>query len=953
MRRWQTILLIALFAAGFASAQTTSLLIEFNPESDAHVQWLAKGRHGSIDAFDRLLGAHICEPYIQSSTLRCVEQAEQRSFAKRTVSVSTEQLSRYGIIHLTGPRNASLLASKLRSRGLVLRAQVLPEQRIVGEPNDPEVYRQYYLPLIDAFRAWDVVPNNGVSVVAIIDTGIDTLHSDLQGSIWRNTGETGSDGSGRDKRSNGVDDDGNGFVDDWFGWDFIGADGSKQDNAPLPGNAHGTHVGGIVAAQTNNKIGMAGVGKSVVVMPVKVGRDDPSSESVSRSADGILYAASMRASIINCSFGSASPTFADVAVVQKATELGSLVVGAAGNDALNQAFYPAAYPEAISVAATGYSDRVAFFSNYHSTVDVSAPGVGIFSTIPRNTYTSYDGTSMASPVVAAIAAMVRRCFPTYTPAQTRAAVIAGCDNIDTLNPGYDGLIGTGRVNAFRSCSGQNARWCVVESSTLSDVDGNDIFLTFDTLALGLTVKNMLADLVDARVVVRPLDTLTKAIDSSVIVGALASQAERALASPFRFVVTSSAASDAKFALRVQVYDGAQLVGSEVITAIANPTYATLEENDIGLTVNSTGNIGYNDYSSNEQGIGFRYRGSTSLLFEGALMIGTSPLRLSNVARGAETSIKDMSFSARRNAALRADSVVSGKRVITAFDDVRDPLGIGVNVRKNVYARTEDSLRNSILVVLDVTNATSQPITDVFAAYFYDFDLGANGANNVCAWDNETGAFVIYSINDPALPRVAMAMISPLPVNGFAVDNDGAQDCPSVYDDFTTAEKWFMMSQGLKRRTSTPTDASTVIGGGPFTLQPGASQQIAFVLAAGTSQSQIRTALRSARNAASKQGVTVQPYSPLPYQDAIIHVGGSPLLAPGATDVVFTLVTPSRVVLDLIDITGRPVATLYTSPDDLGGDHSVSVNIPEISQGAYFIRLTTQRGSSVFGVGVVR
>jgi len=391
----------------------------------------------------------------------------------------------------------------------------------------------------------------------------------------------------------------------------------------------------------------------------------------------------------------------------------------------------------------------------------------------------------------------------------------------------------------------------------------------------------------------------------------------------------------------------------VITGIANPTYATIEVNDIAASVNSTGNIGYNDYSANEQGVGFRYKGSTSLLFEGALMIGTGPLRLSNVARGAETSVKDMSFSARRNASLRTDSVISGARIATSFDDVRDPLGLGVYIRKNVYARTEDSLRNSILVVLDVQNVSPAAISDLFTAYYYDFDLGANGANNVCTWDNESGAFVTYSLSDPALPRIAMAMISPLPVNGFAVDNDGAQDCPSVYDDFTTAEKWYMMSQGLKRRTSTPTDVSTVVGAGPFTLGPGASQQIAFVLAAGTSQAQLRSALRSARNAATQQGIDVQPYSPLPYSDAILHVGGSPLHVPGATDVIFTLTTPSSVVLDLIDITGRTVATLYTSPDDLGGDHSVSINIPEISQGAYFIRLTTQRGSTLFGVGVVR
>lgn len=952
MRCWWTVLLL-LTAPICARSQTSSIIVEFIPNSPAYAEWQQKGRTGTVSAFTRLLGKHTSEPYIQEATLRCLEQAEQRSYAKRTQSVGTEQLSRYGVIHLAGPLNASLLAAKLRSLGLAGRAQVMPEQRIVGEPNDPEVYRQYYLTRIDAYRAWDVVPNGSVSIVAIIDTGIDTLHSDLQGSIWRNAGETGLDAGLRDRRSNGVDDDGNGFIDDWFGWDFVGVDGSKPDNAPLPGNPHGTHVGGIVAAQTNNNIGMAGVGRNVLVMPVKVGRDDPSSQTVSRSADGILYAAAMRADVINCSFGSNSPTFADVSVVQKATEMGCVIVGAAGNDASNQAFYPAAYSEAISVAATNNADLLATFSNYHSTVDVAAPGVGIFSTIPRNSYASYDGTSMAAPIVSAIAAMVRRCFPSYTPAQVRAAILAGCDNIDTLNPGYDGVIGTGRVNAFNSCSNRSSRWCIVSGSTLTDAFGNGVFLSADTVLLRLTLRNMLSDLADARLVIRPLDTLLRIIDAEVQLGAVPSQAERELPSPARLVIGSNVGQDARFSIRALVYDGSQLVGSETITAIANPTYATLEETDIAVTVNSSGNIGYNDYSSNEQGVGFRYKGSTSLLFEGALMLGTRADRVMNVARGFETSQKDVSFSPLRNAGLRSDSVVSGKRVTTAFNDSGDAAPLGLAITRNVYARTEDSLRNTVLAVLEITNTTSLAVKDIYAAYFFDFDIGANGANNVAAWDNETGSFFQYSLSNPLLPRVAITMISPLPINGFAVDNDGAPDCPSIYDAFTPSEKWSMMSQGLKRRFSTPTDASFVVGGGPFSIEPGASQQIAFILAAGTSNAQLRSALRAARNAASAQGVQVQPYTPLPYRDALLHVSGSPLLTPGPAEIVYSLTTPSNVVLDVIDITGRSVSTLYSENDVLGGDHTITVSIPEISQGAYFIRLTTIGSSTLFPVGVVR
>lgn len=952
MRILTTIILLALVLVG-SSAQTGSILIELTANSQQLREWEGRGRSGSISSFTSLLGEHTCDPYILTSTLRAVERTEMGRLAKRRLDSTTEQLRRFAVVTFTGPRNAAVLAAKLRHHGLVQQAQVLPEQRIVGQPNDPEVFRQYYLPLIDAYRAWDVVPSGRPAVVAIVDTGIDTLHSDLQGSLWHNTGESGRDSRGLDKRTNGVDDDNNGFVDDWFGWDFVGADGKTGDNTPLPGNPHGTHVGGIVAAQINNAIGMAGVGKNVVVMPIKVGRDDPSSESVARSADAILYAAAMRADVINCSFGSTSPTFADITVVQKATQLGSLVIGAAGNEASEQAFYPAAYAEAVSVAATGTSDRVALFSNVHSTVDVCAPGVGIFSTIPRNTYTSYDGTSMATPVVSAIAAMVRQCFPSYTPAQVRAALIAGCDNIDTLNPGYQGLIGMGRVNAFRSCSGQNARWCVVSQANIADSDGDGVFVRGDTLDVRLTIRNILSDLSDARVVVRSLDTTCIVLDSTAQIGPLSTDTERQLPGVLRIQISQASQSDARFTFRAFIYDGDQIVGSEVIAAVANPTYATLEENDIAVSVNSVGNIGYNDYSSNEQGVGFRYQGSSSILFEGALMIGVNGLRVSNVARGLETGTRDMSFVARRNATIRSDSVVTGKRVATIFDDDGDLMSIGVAVDKNVYARTDDSLRNSILVVLKISNITSEVLENIYSAYFFDFDIGPNGANNVTGWDSEMGAYVIANVVDPSLPRVAMAMVSPLPVNGFAVDNDGAPDCPSIYDSFTIAEKWFMMSQGLRRRVSNSTDASTVIGAGPFTLEPGQSQEVAFILVAGTDRQQLLRGLTTARNAASNQGVDLQPYQPLPYRDAIIHVDGAPLVQPGATEIVYSLTAPSSVTIDMIDITGRSVAPLFSADNVYAGDHRVGVEIPEISQGAYFIRLTTERASSIVGIAIIR
>lgn len=953
VKRVVVALLLAL-SAGRAASQQPSIVVELNGNTPSYTEWLRSGRSGQIDALRSLLGEHTTAPYILSSTLQCVEQAIERSSSAKTRLESTiERLQRYAVITLHGPRNAALLASKLRQNSLVLQAQVLPEQRIVGQPNDPELQRQYYLPRIDVFRAWELLPPSASALVAIIDTGIDTAHVDLQGSVWKNSAEMGLDDSGLDKRTNRKDDDGNGFVDDWFGWDFVGRNGSMQDNIPLPGNSHGTHVGGIVAAQVNNAIGMAGVARQVRVMAVKVGRDDPNSESVARSADGILYASAMGADVINCSFGSSSPTFADVDVIQTATKLGSLVVGAAGNDASDQAFYPAAYAEAVSVAATDLSDRLAPFSNVHSTVDVCAPGVGIFSTIPGNSYASYNGTSMAAPIVSAVAAMITQCFPSYTPSQVRAALVSSCEDIDTLNSAYVGKFGMGRINAYRACSGLATRWCVVTRHLISDVDADGIFRNGDALDLTITLRNVLSDLANARVVLQSLDSSVEMIDSVISFGALAAQQELTLPSPLRFRLKQSLSDNQRIDLRVRVFDDGGVVGSDVISTVANPTYATISVNDIATTVNSSGNIGYNDYSANEQGVGFRYKESPSLLFEGALMIGTAPTLLPNVARGEETNVRDNSFKSSRAASLRTDSVVSGARVATAFTDDRSTDGLGLTVMKNVYARDEDSLKNSILVVLTVTNASDRSIDNIYAAYFFDFDIGANGANNVCSWDSELGAFMHRNVVESALPRVAMTMISPLPLNGFAVDNDGAIDCPSIYDDFTRAEKWFMMSQGLRRRTSTPTDASTVIGAGPFSLSPGSSQQIAWIIAAGMSRSDLLKGLTSMRNAATDQGVEVQPYVPIPLVDGIKHVAGSPLLSSGEAEIVYSLTLPSNVVLDLIDITGRQVAVLHTESDVISGDHSVTITLPDVAQGAYFVRLTTARSSRLFPIGIVR
>lgn len=330
-------------------------------------------------------------------------------------------------------------------------------------PNDPLYAQQYQWPRIAAPDAWDVEKGSPQTVVAIIDTGIQLNHEDLQAKIWRNAGEIAG---------NGVDDDGNGFVDDTMGWDFLDND---NDPAPHPTTgqvaaSHGTHVAGLVGASTNNGIGVAGQDWACRLMALRVFPEDGGTTD-----DVILaamdYAVAMGAHVMNLSLGGGYTAVYDAAM-QKARDSGCVVVAAAGNEnwmftddpsswrspVCNDGSNPTVDNLVLGVAATDADDEKASFSNYDGSstktfVDVCAPGDEILSCLifdPANgfdnAYGTMSGTSMACPIVAGLCALLRAQYPSYSPLQIINQIRATADNIDALNPGYQGMLGTGRIN---------------------------------------------------------------------------------------------------------------------------------------------------------------------------------------------------------------------------------------------------------------------------------------------------------------------------------------------------------------------------------------------------------------------------------------------------------------------------------------------------------------------------
>jgi hypothetical protein len=298
-----------------------------------------------------------------------------------------------------------------------------PIDRIVNTPNDPSFAGlQWYLHKINAPRAWALSTGSPSIMVAIVDDAVRTTHSDLAPKIVP-------------------------------GWDV--ADGDADPNPPASRTtttrfSHGTHCAGIAAAATNNGIGIASIGYNISILPVKCTRDDATDPDViSHGYEGIEYAINRGAHVISLSWGSYRYSSFGQTLINRAINNGIVVVGAAGNDNSSSKMYPGAFDNVICVGATNAEDKIASFSNYGSHIDVMAPGSNIYSSVAtsNSSFATYSGTSMATPLVAGLAGLILSYRPGTTPMGVKQCIKNSAININSINPGFSGQIGAGRIDA--------------------------------------------------------------------------------------------------------------------------------------------------------------------------------------------------------------------------------------------------------------------------------------------------------------------------------------------------------------------------------------------------------------------------------------------------------------------------------------------------------------------------
>lgn len=379
---------------------------------------------GDLDALARQYGVFSIEKLIPGS--------------KKMDDGAVRDMSRYYVLEFPEEIDLSEVAEAYDQSPHVVSAEPYRVHRYLYTPNDSLYSSQWALPQIEAETAYDYCQGSADVIFGLVDSGVDTAHEDLRDNIWVNPGEDLNGNGVIDPGEwNNVDDDQNGFIDDFWGWNVWQGNNNVQD--PLI-SGHGTHCAGDADAVTDNALGVASPGWKAKIMTAKAG----DGMYIYSGAAGISYCIDNGADVVNLSWGGSYYSFYEQSLINYGWSQGVVFVAAAGSDGASYPIYPAAYEHVLGVGATDPDDHKASFSNWGDYVDVYAPGVSLLSTVPSNGYAFWSGTSFSAALTSGLACLVRAADPTLTNEEIVQQIINTAVNIDSLNPGYEGLL---RINA--------------------------------------------------------------------------------------------------------------------------------------------------------------------------------------------------------------------------------------------------------------------------------------------------------------------------------------------------------------------------------------------------------------------------------------------------------------------------------------------------------------------------
>jgi subtilisin family serine protease len=811
-------------------------------------------------------------------------------------------------------------------------------RKLQFSPNDPDTSKLWYLDVIKAREAWNVVRADSSVVIGIVDTGIQLDHEDLKDAVWHNAGEMGLDANGQDRRTNGKDDDGNGLVDDWTGYDFAGPDGESPNNDPTPGcEWHGVHVAGTAGAVGNNGLGIVGIAFGAKLMAVKIS-DNGCNPGLPGGYEGILYAAKMGARIINCSWGGSGRSRSEQEVIDVVTrDYGALVIAAAGNDVEDIDYYPASYDGVLSVAAVRNGDTRADFSNYNYRVGMTAPGAFVYSTRSGGSYEYLNGTSMAAPMVSATAVLLLKQHPNLGVEQLKEALRATTDDISGLNPAYADKLGSGRLNVLRAVTtGTSIASARMISYKIIDQNGDGFLDPGEHVRIEATIKNILGGATGVSAFMEPLSHPGVTVDGSQIdLGPMASgQSIVSPTSAFQFTVPADIPANGRMVFRMLVQTNDR-VNADYLLLPVNPTYLTTSLNRIAATFNSVGNIGYNGLDQ-DQGDGFSFGSASDLLFHGGLMIGTDASHVADVVRvgGLSQGTAD-GFHITKPYRLSESQDSSVETGMASFSDSHlDPiLRVGVDVAMRTYEYRDPLLQDAVTVVYAITNTGGSPLDGLHCALYLDWDISPDASSDLAAYDAAHRLASAHDALNSGSLYAGAALLSNQPVDFYPINNYDFNDGVTV--DFAMDKKWRMMSGGVAGTTSPIADISMVFGGGPLSIPPGETREVAFALMGAASLEQLEQVADRAR--AHYQASLGLPSTAV--EGSLFGLQSRPNPFADLATITFTMPREGYATLKLYDSRGIPVRTILEG-NLSAGDHRAMVDPGDLPQGLYVYELRT-------------
>lgn len=791
------------------------------------------------------------------------------------------------------------------------------QYQLTYSPNDPRKNEQDYLDALKVFDAWDIEKGDSSVIIAITDTGTDLDHPELINRLALNHKDS----------INGIDDDLDGYIDNFYGWNVA----SNNNNVSFENSGHGTNVAGIACSQVDNNFGISGIGFNVKFMTVRI---DLASGQLSNAYESIVYAADHGADIINCSWGGYRASSYGRDVVRYATEKGALIIAGAGNNGISNKFYPAAYEEVIAVGQTEGIDTIRTQSNYGYWLDLFAPGDRVLTTNVIGGFGTNGGTSMASPMIAAGAALVKSQNPNFTAEQIAQRLFITADNIEGISPtNRADESGYGRANLYRALSEVSSP--SIEFVQRKILSKNGSFNINDTVSISGSFKNYLAPSSAISVKLSTTSNDVRILNPNrTIPGINTLDSINIENDPFQIVINSNLPFNSEVVFIAEMtFNG--IVKRQKFAFDLNNDYITINNSSFRHTMTSNGAIGFSGNAST-LGDGVVFNDNTFLLFEGSFMIGNSSSYVADRFRNDNNGI-DQDFSIVRP----IDVLPSNKTDVelgTVFNDMNHANSQGLEITQHNYMLIDSLYRNAVIYVYHIRNVSNTPISQLNAGIILDWDVG-DFRFNKNKFEPSRRLSLTYNQDSTIFCGIKMLNTN-IGMNHYAIANvSGGDSTINLGDGFSDAEKYTVLntSKSLTINPQQGVDMIDAVSTQTFDLAADSSFTVSYLITVDTSIQNLKIKNDSLQNIFNRLSLDI-----IEFERSNNTLANKVTLFPNPIfeddlNIEIEVLESDNLSLYVYDINGR---LIYESAKKKfnRGNHRLSVPTNTLNGGVYFLKI---------------